>query len=145
MQTVVHLERIADSAVDIARVVMRAVGAGAGAPDPRTVAGLGDMSLKVTAMLDHALRAFKERSRELCLAVAAMEADLDGVYEGLVDRFATATRDTDNRIGVLEMDRIARFLQRAGGHAVDIAEAVWFQITGELREFDHDRSPQQQP
>jgi hypothetical protein len=27
---------------------------------------------------------------------------------------------------------------RAGDHAVDIAEAVWFLITGELREFGRD-------
>jgi phosphate uptake regulator len=29
-----------------------------------------------------------------------------------------------------------RQLERAADHAVDIAEQVWFLVTGELREFD---------
>src|SRR6266542_2570235 len=33
------------------------------------------------------------------------------------------------------MDEVARQLERAGDHAVDIAEQVWFMVTGELREF----------
>jgi len=30
----------------------------------------------------------------------------------------------------------ARQLERAGDHAVDIAEQVWFLVTGQLEEFD---------
>jgi phosphate uptake regulator len=33
------------------------------------------------------------------------------------------------------MDELAQQLERAGDHAVDIGEQVWFMVTGEVREF----------
>jgi phosphate transport system protein len=144
LQAGLHLERIADGAVDVARVVVKGMRPTATALDADTVAGLVALAAKVAASVEQALRAFEERSSDHCLGVAAMAAQVDDIYEDLIDRLTSATGSA-GRAGALEVDRIARLLQRASGHAVDIAEAVWFQITGELREFDSDHQSEHQP
>jgi phosphate transport system protein len=42
----------------------------------------------------------------------------------------------DRLAWVVDLHDAGRQLERAADHAVDIAEQVWFLVTGELREFD---------
>jgi phosphate transport system protein len=135
LQTGLHLERMADAAVEVARQVLRA---GEPSPAPGLVRELVTMGTQVRRMLDGALQALRERRRDLCLAVVRLEGQLDEVHEALFTELAAAAGEGLALPSILWVDRVARLLQRAGQHAVDIAEAAWFQITGELREFDRD-------
>jgi phosphate transport system protein len=135
LQTGLHLERIADTAVDVARQVLRS---GDPAPQPDQVRDLVAIGAQVRQMLDVAMQALHERRRDLCLEVVRLEGQLDEVHETLFAEQARAAGEALALPSILWVDRVARLLQRAGRHAVDIAEAAWFQITGELREFDRD-------
>lgn len=133
LQASLHLERVADSAVDVARLVLRAEG-----PKPGLVADLGAMATKVRHMLDVALRALRERRSDLCLDVVGIGEELGEVDADILTALAVDGSDGRALPWLLWVDRAARVLDRAGDHVVDIAEAVWFETTGELREFDHD-------
>ena len=137
LQTGMHLERMADTAVEVGRQVLRA---GDLAPVPDLVRDLVKMGVRVRRMLDGALQALRERERDMCLAVVRLEGELDELHEALFTHQAANAGEGLPLPVVLWIDRVARLLQRAGQHAVDIAEAAWFQITGELREFDRDDS-----
>lgn len=102
-----HLERIGDLAVNVAELTKLS----AGLPrDPVVVRNLEVMGATALGMVDALNRAVLKR-------VLAIE-----------------TPRGRHRWGVY-MDEVARQLERAGDHAVDIAEQVWFMVTGELREF----------
>jgi phosphate transport system protein len=133
LQASLHLERIADSAVDVARLVLGAEG-----PKPGLVADLTAMDTTVRLMLDTALQALRERRTDLCLAVVRMGDQLDDGHGSILATLAVAGSEGTSLPRLLWVDRAARLLERAGEHVIDIAEAVWFQVTGELREFDRD-------
>jgi phosphate transport system protein len=135
LQTGLHLERMADTTVEIARQVLRT---GESSPTASLGRDLVAMSTQVRRMLDEATHALRERRRDLCLSVVRLEGELDEVNEALFTELAASAGQGLALPSVLWVDRVARLLQRAGQHAVDIAEAAWFQITGELREFDRD-------
>jgi phosphate transport system protein len=135
LQIGLHLERMADTAVEVSRQVLRS---GDTASPPDLVRDLAAMGAQVRRMLDEALRAACERRRDLCLAVVRLEGELDEAHEALFTGLAAAAGEGLPLPSVLWVDRVARLFQRAGQHAVDVAEAAWFQITGELREFDRD-------
>jgi len=102
-----HLERIGDLAVNVAELTKLS----AGLPrDPVVVRNLEVMGATALGMVDALNRAVLKR-------VLAIE-----------------TPRGRHRWGVY-MDEVARQLERAGDHAVDIAEQVWFMVTGELWEF----------
>lgn len=135
LQIGLHLERMADAAVEICRQVLRS---GDAASPPELVDDLAAMGTQVQRMLDEALRATRERRRDRCLVVVRLEGELDEAHEALFTELAALAGEGLPLPSVLWVDRVARLLQRAGQHAVDVAEAAWFQITGELREFDRD-------
>jgi len=107
MQIALHLERIGDLAVNVAELTKRA----AGLPrDPKVLRDLEEMGATTLGMVDEAMRAFSDRDADACLRLPL----------------------TDDRVDALNL---ARQLERAGDHAVDIGEQVWFMVTGELREL----------
>ena len=131
-----HLERIGDSAVDVGRVLGRADGT---RPDPAVVELLAAMGTRVVSLVELVLQALEERSRDLCLEVVASDAAIHQLHQDVFAALVDTTRDGTERAWSLWLDRVSRLFERAGDHAVDIAEAVWFQITGEIREFGRDR------
>jgi phosphate transport system protein len=137
LQTGLHLERMADAAVEVSRQVLQS---GVTDPPDELVLSLVAMGAEVRQMLDVGVQALVEGRRDLCLAVVRHEGKLDELHEELVAEQARAAGEASPLASILWVDRVARVLQRAGQHAVDIAEAAWFQITGELREFDRDDS-----
>lgn len=123
-QASLHLERIADGAVDVVAFVDAA-----GAPPEGSAAStLARMAATTVEMTATALQALTATNTEAALTVEALDDELDQLLA-----LATTTEGTD---GVpLLVDRCARALARCGGHAVDIAEVSWFAATGELREL----------
>jgi phosphate transport system protein len=133
VQTAHHLERVADSAVEIARLVLRADD-----HEPALVADLGAMLRRARSMVAMALRALHEKRRDLCLAVVRMGEQRDDVRSSLLASLAAEGRNGTSVSRLLWIDQAARLLERVGDHAIDIAEAVWSQLTSELPAGRHD-------
>ena len=133
-----HLERMADYCVTIAKLTKLAAGAPS---EARIVASLAEMGVRAEEMTRVALRSFQHR--DLVRAEALVELD------ELIDRANRRTVEHVLELGPeqrewgLRMLVVSRCLERIGDHAVDIGEQTAYLITGEFREFTDASHPEQ--
>jgi phosphate uptake regulator len=71
-----------------------------------------------------------------CEWVARLDREVDELDRGIFEEILTYARYDGPREWATRMNRMSRHLERAADHAVDFAQAAWFVITGDLREFD---------
>jgi phosphate transport system protein len=127
-----HLERIGDMAVNIAKIY-RSV---AELPTNSTILQqIREMDDVVRPMIRVALEAFSHRDLELCLRLPEMDDPVDRLNLGMYEEVAALAADPAALDWGLRMNMVARQLERVGDHAVDIGEQVGFLLTGEFREF----------
>lgn len=127
-----HLERVGDMAVNIAKIY-RSV---ASLPTNATITQhIREMDDVVRPMLRLALEAFSRRDLELCLKLPEMDDPVDRLNLGMYEEVAALAGDPAALQWGLRMNVVARQLERVGDHAVDIGEQVGFLLTGEFREF----------
>jgi phosphate transport system protein len=127
-----HLERIGDMAVNIAKIY-RSV---AELPTNSTILQqIMEMDDVVRPMIRVALEAFSHRDLELCMKLPEMDDPVDRLNLGMYEEVAALAADPAALDWGLRMNMVARQLERVGDHAVDIGEQVGFLLTGEFREF----------
>jgi phosphate transport system protein len=128
-----HLERIGDMAVNLARFAQ----AVAGAPrSPKLVRHLEQMSDNAVWMVELAMRTFSDRDAQGCQRLPMLDNRVDELNRSLLAAVLVPGQPLDRLAWALHMYDAARQLERAADHAVGIAEQVWFLVTGELQEFD---------
>jgi phosphate transport system protein len=128
-----HLERIGDQAVNVAKMAI----ATADLPrDEQIVSHLEEMGEIVTRMVRVALDAFARRDLALCLTLPAMDDPVDVLNRNMYRQvLALGGGDPAALEWGIRMNVVARQLERVGDNAVDIGEQVGFLLTGEFREF----------
>jgi phosphate transport system protein len=127
-----HLERIGDTAVNIAKISLAVADLPTSAAILSHIREMGDV---VRPMIRTAMQAFRTRDLDLCLRLQEMDDPVDRLNMGMYrEVLALASEPTVLDWG-LRMNVVARWLERVGDHAVDIAEQVGFLLTGEFREF----------
>jgi phosphate transport system protein len=127
-----HLERVGDQAVNVAKLAT----ATRDLPTDETVLQqLLEMADVACTMLRTSATAFVRRDLELALALPAMDDPVDRLNRGMY-RQVVALADDPRLLewGVL-MNVVSRALERVADNAVDIGEQVAFLLTGEFREF----------
>ena len=128
----IHLERIGDMAVNIAKVY-RSI---RDLPSSHMILGhIQEMSDVVRPMIRTAMEAFRKRDLNLCLRLPEMDDPVDRLNLGMYKEVAALAEDPDLLNWGLRMILVARQLERVGDHSVDIGEQVGFLLTGEFREF----------
>jgi phosphate transport system protein len=142
LHTNLHLERVGDMAVNVAKIV-RAVH---GLPTNATIlAHLAEMGEIARRMLRSAMDAFARRDLEAALRLPAMDEPVDRLNRGMYREVAACAWDPAMLEWAIRMMVVSRQLERIGDHAVDIAEQVAFLITGEFREFTDASHPVVRP
>lgn len=132
IHTSLHLERIGDQAVNIAKLHLVTTSL----PGSDTMRGqLAEMGDLVVEMVHTAMQAFQTRDLELCLRLPAMDDPVDRINRSTHLEALKLAHDADALDWGLHMNLVARALERVGDNAVDIAEQVGFLVTGEFREF----------
>jgi len=127
-----HLERIGDMAVNIAKIGLATKDLPAG---ETIVAHLEEMAEVVERMIRVAIRAFVDRDLDLCLQLPEMDDPVDLLNRGMYGEVISLGADPNTLEWGIRMNVVARQLERVGDHAVDIGEQVGFLLTGEFREF----------
>ena len=127
-----HLERIGDQAVNVAKLALATMDL---PMDPTILSHLQEMSDVVGRMLRTAIEAFVQRDLELCLKLPEMDDPVDQLNRGMYRQVVRLASDPQSLEWGIRMNVVARQLERVGDNAVDIAEQVGFLLTGEFREF----------
>jgi phosphate transport system protein len=127
-----HLERVGDQAVNVAKMGL----AGRDLPSNDTILlHLSEMGDIVTAMLRTAMEGFAKRDLELCLRLPSMDDPVDELNRGMYRHVVKLAADEAALEWGIRMNVVARQLERVGDNAVDIGEQVAYLLTGEFREF----------
>jgi phosphate transport system protein len=132
LHSCLHLERIGDQAVNIAKLFL----ATKDLPTSRgLLLQLDEMGSHVVGMIRTAMEAFRTRDLELCLKLPKMDDPVDRLNRATHLEALKLADDPGSLEWGLHMNLVARALERVGDNAVDIGEQVAFLITGEYREF----------
>jgi phosphate transport system protein len=127
-----HLERIGDQAVNIAKIYEVTRSLPGSESVVRHIAEMGDI---VVPMVRTAMEAFARRDLELCLKLPEMDDPVDRLNRNMHLEVAKLADDPRALDWGMHMNFVARALERVGDNAVDIGEQVGFLLTGEFREF----------
>jgi phosphate transport system protein len=127
-----HIERIGDLCVNIAKFVRNQHPYPPGSP---IVTRLGDMGDRAAEMLDLALSAFSERDVDLAEELPLKDNVLDRLNRGLLGDLKQYASDEQSFEWATNLVLVARYLERIGDHTEDIGEQVSFLVTGVFREF----------
>jgi len=130
LKMITDMERIGDQSADIAEVVtMGSVSASDETPH------IGDMARTVIKMVTDSIDAFVRRDVDAARAVIACDDVVDGLFNQVkCDLVARFGRCSDKGECALDLLMIAKYFERTGDHAVNIAEWVVFSITGRHEE-----------
>ena len=126
LKMITDMERIGDQSADIAEIVSMA-----------NISALGemiyvhDMAEAVIRMVTESIDAFVKEDVGLAEAVVAYDDVVDGYFDKvkqtLIRRFSQPETDGEAAVDLL---MIAKYFERIGDHAVNIAQWVLFSITG---------------
>jgi phosphate transport system protein len=133
-----HLERIGDMAVNIAKLIT----ATRHLPTNKTIVShLVEMGEVVRTMVRTAMESFARRDLALALSLPSMDEPVDRLNRGMYREVAACAGDPELLDWAVRMMVVSRQLERVGDQAVDIAEQVAFLLTGEFREFSDASHP----
>ena len=130
LKMITDMERIGDQAEDIAEIVEFLKGRSVENGDM-----LEDMSRAVIKMVTESVDAYVKHDRILAEKVVSDDDTVDACFEkvktALIDRIAQNPADGAYALDLL---MIAKYFERIGDHAVNIAEWVMFSVTGVHKE-----------
>ena len=126
LKMVTDMERIGDQAEDIAEIV--ACLNGRTAPEALRIR---DMAREATAMVTDSVDSFVRQDVKLARLVVAHDDIVDRCFDAAKERLIRLiTEHPDEGELALDLLMIAKYFERIGDHAVNIAEWVIFSVTG---------------
>jgi len=133
-----HLERVADMGVNIAKIAKVTMDW----PSNETVLmHLQEMADVAGTMLRTSIEAFVRRDLKLCRALPKMDDPVDRLNRGMYREVAALAGDPRMLEWGIHMNIVSRQLERVADHAVDIGEQVAFLLTGVFQEFSDASHP----
>ncbi|MCS6797272.1 MAG: phosphate signaling complex protein PhoU [Myxococcota bacterium] len=128
LKVVTDLERIGDEAVNVAE---RARDLSAAVELPESQALLGPMAAVATRQLRRALDAFVEEDASKAADVLARDDEVDELYGRIVRAtLAYMAAHPQNVEAAMRVTSCAKYLERIGDHATNIAEMVVYLVDG---------------
>jgi phosphate transport system protein len=141
LHTNLHLERMADYAVTIAKLTKLVADVEG---DPMLLQSLEEMGERAEEMIRVALDAFAGRDLEAAESLVDLDELIDRSNRRFVERVVEVVGEPGLREWVLRMVLVSRTIERIGDHAVDIGEQTAYLLTAEFREFTDASHPEKQ-
>jgi phosphate transport system protein len=132
LHSCLHLERIGDQAVNVAKIHLVTNHLPWSEP---MVQQIDEMGTLVVRMIRVAMDSFARRDLTLCMKLPGLDDPVDRLNRRMHLEALKLADDPRSLDWGMHMNIAARALERVGDNAVDIGEQVGFLITGEFREF----------
>ena len=132
LHNAIHLERIGDQAVTIAKLTKLTANL---ERHHDLVEGLREMGDRAEAMVRIALDAFAARDVERARSLVELDELIDRTNRRVVDKVLETLSSPEATEWGMRMIVASRCLERIGDNAVDIGEQTEFVVTGEFHEF----------
>lgn len=130
LKVVSDIERVGDHVIDIAELLMRRAGEDLDASLGATLVAMFGESSK---MLSESADAFLDGDVKLASAVVKMDDIVDDYFNRvkieMMDAIRTQSLDADR---VVDNLMVAKYLEKMGDHAVNIAQWAIFKVTGDI-------------
>lgn len=127
LKMVTDMERVGDQAADISEIVSYIAQEGY----IKQLEHIPKMAEKAVHMVKRAVDAFINRDLDLARAVIDMDDEVDGLFDVIKrELIELIHQNSDMGAQALDLLMIAKYFERIGDHAVNIAEWVEFAITG---------------
>ena len=129
LKMISDMERIGDQAYDIAEIAKFIKNS-----NVKSKIHIKDMAAAATKMVTDSVESFVKKDVELARAVMAYDDKVDNLFDCVKDELVQLiTEDKANGEFCIDLLMIAKYLERIGDHAVNIAEWVEYSITGTHR------------
>ena len=130
LKMITDMERIGDQAADIAEIVTFT-----DLSNNINRVHISDMAKATIKMVIDSIEAFVKRDLELAHDVIKSDDIVDELFTKIkTDIVSLISKDSDDGEQFVDIIMIAKYLERIGDHATNIAEWVVFSITGEHKE-----------
>ena len=128
MKMITDMERIGDQAADIAEIVIPLVEKEQ-FTEPRYIE---EMAVATRKMVVSSVNAYVDRNVELAREVIAMDDAVDEKFAKVIGKLTKVIAEHPEQGELaLELLMIAKYLERIGDHATNVAEWVVYSITGD--------------
>src|SRR5215203_2231937 len=134
-----HLERVGDQAVNLAKITMAADGL---PQNPTVLQDLEEMGAAAVGMVGAAMEALAGRDLALARQLPELDDPIDALNRGMLAKVLAVSDDQAMLEWGVRMYVVSRQLERIGDNAVDIGEQVAFLVTGQFREFTDASHPE---
>ncbi|MEG0873826.1 MAG: phosphate signaling complex protein PhoU [Clostridiales bacterium] len=127
LKMITDMERIGDQASDIAELTIEL----AKEPYIKELITIPEMANATIEMVGKSIDAYVKKDLELARKVIASDDVVDNLFvEVKDDLIAMISKDATNGTQALDLLMVAKYFERIGDHAVNIAEWVEFSLTG---------------
>src|SRR5512132_116508 len=134
-----HLERVGDQAVNIAKIAKLVDGL----PQiPEVLRDLEEMGKLALGMVGTAMDALARRDVDLAETLPELDDPIDQLNRAMMPKVLTPSGDQRMLEWGIRMYVVSRQIERIGDNAVDIGEQVAFLVTGQFREFTDASHPE---
>jgi phosphate transport system protein len=134
-----HLERVGDQAVNLAKIAKLVHGL----PQiPEVLRDLEEMGTIALGMVGTAMDALARRDVDLAQTLPELDDPIDQLNRGMMPKVLEACGDKRMLEWGIRMYVVSRQIERIGDNAVDIGEQVAFLVTGQFREFTDASHPE---
>jgi phosphate transport system protein len=128
LKMITDLERIGDHASDISEICLYLSGS---ACDDGKLGRIGEMASATILMVTRSIDAFVKKDLALAQSVIRHDDVVDELYMGIRRELIESVRaDAGTGEQAFDLLQVAKYYERIGDHAVNIAEWVIFSITG---------------
>lgn len=128
---ITDMERIGDQASDIAEIIETT-----DFSVPTNDVKLAKMAETTIAMVTESIDAYVKQDLELVREVIARDDEVDDLFLEVRQEIADDMVEAGDPMSSLDLLMIAKYFERIGDHATNIAEWVEFSITGTHKDAD---------
>ncbi len=130
LKMITDMERIGDQTSDIAEIVISTR-----RNTPTEMQKINEMSAAASKMVRDSVTAYVEKDLELARKVMMEDDTVDAFFDEIREEMIEYIKEEKGHKGkqIFDLIMIAKYLERIGDHATNIAEWVEFSITGSHR------------